>query len=306
MRKLSNPLFSTKDPLSQVETTWMRSWVNKTFPTFVTSPLYRDKVLSPAAHSTWRFITSKRVHSRFLKISAAAPPWMLLSPNPQHCTHLYLAQAQKWLSCHWRSCSSTSSLETGVGILGSQSLPLLPRWAWSPHSSDRSVAAWVRVLGCSHRGWAESPGRNTGDQLPRTWEKRNTRKKRCCQSGFHLCTWFARMRTENQHLRFLCIPLPRKHPFHSHPSPKQHQLSWVPYWPNKASNSAFNIFSFLHPLKTLIHHCAASSQRGSAHTASLLCNQGVKPTFLSLKTKHTCKRKGRFYRKFQQLMNPRN
>lgn len=167
---------------------------------------------------------------------------MLLSPNQLHCTHLCLAQAQRWLSCHWQLCSSTSSLEIDVGIPGSQSLPLLLRWAWSPHSSDRSVAAWVRVLGCSHRGWAESLGRNTGDQLPRTWKK-NTRKKKCCQAGFHLCTWFTRMGTENQHRQFLCIPHSRKHPFHYHPSPRQPHISLeVPYRPNKARNSTFNIF----------------------------------------------------------------
>lgn len=110
------------------------------------------KLKSPAAHFTWHFMRSEGLHSRFLKTSAATPPRMLLSPNPQHCTHLYLARVQRWLSCHWQSCSSTSSLEIGVGIPGSQSLPLLLRWAWSPHSSDRSVAAWVPVLGCSHIG----------------------------------------------------------------------------------------------------------------------------------------------------------
>lgn len=139
--------------------------------------------------------------SGFIKTFDAIPPCSLLSPNTWHRAHLCLAQVRRWPSCHWQLCSSTSSLEIGVGTLGSQSSPLLLRWAWSPHSSDRIVAAWGPVLGYSHRGWAESPVRNTGDQSPRTWKKH--KEKRWCQSGTRLCIWFPGMGTKNKHLQFL-------------------------------------------------------------------------------------------------------
>lgn len=209
-------------PLHQVWKAWIESCAHNFFLASAICLLLWNSVLSPPAHFTWNFITQQQVHSGFIKAFDAIPPWSLLTPNTGHRAHLCLARVRRWPSCHWQLCSSTSSLEIGVDTLGSQSSPLLLRWAWSPHSSDRIVAAWGPVLGCSHRGWAESPERNTGDQLPRTWKKKTQGKQML--SVWHSVLYLVSRNGERKSTFSipLCILLTRKHPFHCHFSPKYH------------------------------------------------------------------------------------
>lgn len=234
-----------------------------------------NSVLSPPAHFTWNFITQQEVHSGFIKISDAIPLWSLLSPNTWHGAHLCLARVRRWPSCHWQLCSSTSSLEIGVDTLGSQSSPLLLRWAWSPHSSDRIVAAWGPVLGCSHRGWAESPERNTGDQLPRTWKK-NTRKTDVVSLTFSFVFGFQEWGKK------INIFSSSVHPAHQRASFPLSSLSrvtslclsWSFLEDQQASSSTFNIFL---PFPSFSHHCT-SSQRCSPRAISSTCKE-IKPHF---------------------------